>query len=280
VLEPAAGVGHFFDAMPTALAMKAERVAMEIDTLSARIFRLLYPSARLYAQPFEETPLPQEYFDLIISNVPFSNYSVHKPTIKPKYLKAAIHDYYCAHSMQLARLGGIIAFITSRYTLDKHNDRVRRHLAEHAELLAAVRLPAGAFAKAAGTEVTADVVLLRKRSASTPVKDEQVNWLATEQVIYGNGYGAEQAVSINCWFTQQPHLMLRRPGIAQGMHQAFEFDLEPDGRELAEALQQALIAQLPKDGMGDVTTGSVMPSVTTNWEAEKGKAVSLDGLSG
>lgn len=280
VLEPAAGVGHFFGAMSTALAMKAERVAVEIDTLSARIFRLLYPNVRLYAQPFEETPLPQEYFDLIISNVPFGNYPVHDPSIKTKYLKAAIHDYYFARSLQLIRPGGILAFITSRYTLDKLNDRVRRHLAEHAELLAAVRLPAGAFAKTAGTEVIADVLLVRKRTTPAPPQEATVSWLATEQVTYGNGYGAERAVSINCWFTQQPHLMLGRPGIARGMHQAFEFDLEPDGRELAEALQQALIAQLPKDGMGDVTTGSVMPLVTTNWEAEKGSAVSLDGLSG
>lgn len=280
VLEPAAGVGHFFGAMPTALAAKAERVAVEIDALSARIFRWLYPTARLCAQAFEETPLPQDYFDLIISNVPFGNYPVHDPAIKQKYLKAAIHDYFFARSLQLARPGGLIAFITSRYTLDKINDRVRRHLAEHAELLAAVRLPAGAFAKTAGTEVIADVVVLRKRSAPVSVKDGEAAWLATEPVTYSNGYGTEQTVSLNRWFIQQPHLMLGRPGIARGMHPAFEFDLEPDGREMAEALQQALIAQLSKDGMGDVTTGSVVPLVTTNWEAEKGSAVSLDGLSG
>ena len=280
VLEPAAGVGHFFGAMPLALAGKAERVAVEIDALSARIFSQLYPHARLYTQPFEETPLPQDYFDLIISNVPFGNYPVHDSSIKQKHLKAAIHDYYFVRSLQLVRPGGVIAFITSRYTLDKLNDRVRRHLAEHAELLAAARLPAGAFAKTAGTEVIADVVILRKRNAPVSVKDEAVNWLATESVTYSNGYGTEQVVNLNRHFAEQPHLMLGRPGIARGMHQAFEFDLEPDGRELAEALQQALIAQLPKDGMGDVTTGSAVPLVTTNWEAEKGSAVSLDGLSG
>ena len=162
----------------------------------------------------------------------------------------------------------------------KENDRVRRHLAEYAELLAAVRLPAGAFAKTAGTEVIADVALLRKRSVPTPVKDEQASWLATEQMTYSNGYGAEQAVSINCWFTQQPHLRLGRPGIAHRMHNSYEFELEADGRELADALQQALIAQLPKDGFGIVSVGLAAPPMETNWEAEKGSAVTLNSLSG
>jgi hypothetical protein len=135
VLEPAAGVGHFFGVMPPALTSKAERVAVEIDQLSARICGLLYPNARLFNQPFEAAPLPQDYFDLVISNVPFGNYPIHDPQLRPKYLKAAIHDYYFVRSLALARPGGVIAFLTSRYTLDKLSDRVRRHVAEYAELL-------------------------------------------------------------------------------------------------------------------------------------------------
>ncbi len=280
VLEPAAGVGHFFGAMPPTLLAKAERVAVEIDELSARIFSLLYPNARLFNQPFEETPLPQDYFDLVISNVPFGNYPIHDPNLKPKYLKAAIHDYYFARSLQLVRPGGIIAFITSRYTLDKLNDRVRRHLAEHAELLAAVRLPAGAFAKTAGTEVIADVLILRKRTAPIAVSEREVKWLATESVTYDNGYGTQQSVALNRYYVEQPHLMLGRPGIAHRMHNSYEFDLTADGRELAAALQQALIAQLPQDGMANVTVGSAVPPIATNWEAEKGSAVMLNSFVG
>lgn len=280
VLEPAAGVGHFFGAMPSALSAKAERVAVEIDKLSAHIFGLLYPNARLFNQPVEETPLPQDYFDLVISNVPFGNYPIHDPNLKPKCLKAAIHDYYFARGLQLVRPSGLIAFITSRYTFDKLNDRVRRHLAEHAELLAAVRLPAGAFAKTAGTEVIADVVILRKRNAPIAVSERAVNWLATESVTYDNGYGTPHAVALNRYYIEQPHSMLGRPGIAHRMHNSYEFDLVADGRELADALQQALIAQLPKDGMANVTAGSVVPQMAMNWEAEKGSAVTLNDLSG
>lgn len=215
----------------------------------------------------------------MISNVPFGNYPVHDPSIKTKYLKAAIHDYCFARSLQLARPGGIVAFITSRYTLDKLNDRVRRHLAEHTELLAAVRLPAKAFAKTAGTEVIADVVILRKRGAPVSGKEE-VDWLATESVTYDNGYGIPQAVALNRYYAEQPHLMLGRPGIAHRMHNSYEFDLAADGRELADALQQALIAQLPKDGFATIPTGLAAPLVATNWKAEKGSAVTLNSLDG
>jgi len=280
VLEPAAGVGYFLGAMPAMLEAKADRVAVEIDSLSARIFALLYPNARLFAQPFEEAPLPQDYFDLVISNVPFGNYPVHDPSIKAKYLKAAIHDYYFARSLQLVRPGGLIAFITSRYTLDKLSERVRRHLAESAELLAAVRLPAGAFAKTAGTEVIADVVILRKRSAPVSVNEKEGNWLLTESVTYNNGYGTSQAVNLNRYFVEQPHLMLGQPGIAHRMHNAYEFDLKPDGRELAEALQQALTAQLPKNDFGNVPVVLAAQPTTTIWEAEQGSTVTVNNLSG
>jgi DUF971 family protein len=123
VLEPAAGIGHFFGAMPETLAQTAERVAVELDDLTAHILRWLYPQAKVFSQSFETTVLPPNYFDLIVSNVPFGNYAVHDPLIKQSFLKASIHDYFFVKSLSLARPGGLIAFITSRYTLDKAGSR-------------------------------------------------------------------------------------------------------------------------------------------------------------
>ncbi len=137
MLEPAAGVGHFLGAMPQSLKANSERVAIEIDSLTGRILAQLYPQTKVFIQPFEETPLPENYFDLIVSNVPFGNYAVADAGVKENFLKAAIHDYYFARSLRLVKPGGVIAFITSRYTLDKKSPKVRQYLATHAELLAA-----------------------------------------------------------------------------------------------------------------------------------------------
>src|SRR5262245_160459 len=179
VLEPAAGIGHFFGAMPVEIAAKAERVAVELDSITARILQYLYPNAKVFNQGFEESTMPNDYFDLIIGNPPYGNYAVHDPLIKQRHLKAAIHDYFFARSLKLVKPGGIIAFITSRYTLDKADSRVRRHIAEHADLLATARLPESAFRKNAGTDVVADVLILRKKFKSGGV-EEKTCWLETD----------------------------------------------------------------------------------------------------
>jgi hypothetical protein len=138
ILEPAAGVGPIHGAMPLALMANSDRVAVEIDSLTGRILQRLYPQTRVFIRPFEETALPSDYFDLVISNVPFGAFAVADSSIRESFLKAAIHDYYFVRAVRLARPGGVIAFITSRYTLDKKSPKVRRHLTAHAELLAAV----------------------------------------------------------------------------------------------------------------------------------------------
>ncbi|MCA1626012.1 MAG: hypothetical protein LC778_19895, partial [Acidobacteria bacterium] len=140
VLEPASGVGHFFGAMPEELKRQCQLAAVELDPLSARITKLLYPSAQVFAEGFESANLPTEWFDLVISNVPFGNYKVCDSSVREHYMRASIHDYYFGKALRVARAGGIIAFITPRFTLDKQDARVRRFIAQHAELLAAVRL--------------------------------------------------------------------------------------------------------------------------------------------
>jgi phospholipid N-methyltransferase len=165
ILEPAAGIGHFLGAMPAVLANGAERVAIELDSVTARILARLYPTTRVFESGFEAVRLPKDYFDLIISNIPFANVPVHDPETKDRRLRECVHDYFFVKSLSLLKPGGVLAFITSRYTLDKQKSVVRRYLAQHAELLAAVRLPSGAFKQNAGTEVLTDVILLRKRAS-------------------------------------------------------------------------------------------------------------------
>ena len=240
VLEPAAGIGHFFGVMPAEIVAKAERVAVELDSITARILQYLYPNAKVFNQGFEESTMPNDYFDLVISNIPFGNYAVHDPRIKERYLKAAIHDYYFARSLKLVKPGGIIAFITSRYTLDKVDSRVRHHIAERADLLAAARLPESAFRKNAGTEVVTDVLILRKKFKSGGV-EEKISWLETD--VFPNEL--DYRVPVNRFYIERPDLMLGVPGCSRGMYSDCEFTLKSDGRHLASLLRDSLISQLP-----------------------------------
>ncbi len=278
VLEPAAGIGHFFGAMPEEIAVKAERVAVELDSITARILTFLYPNAKVFQQGFEETALPNDYFDLAISNAPFGNYAVHDPRIKERHLKAAIHDYYFARSLRLVKPGGIVAFITSRYTLDKVNSRVRRHIAEHAELLAAARLPENAFLKNAGTEVVTDVLILRRKATPSDARD-RLAWIETDALPNVEEY----RVPVNRLYIECPELMLGVPGCSRGMYGDHEFSLKPDGRDLAAALRDSLISQLPSQAIvataANQSTSAPLP-VEDAREKEEAGAVDLDRLSG
>jgi N12 class adenine-specific DNA methylase len=275
VLEPAGGIGHFFGAMPEPIKAKSERVAVELDSITARILRYLYPNAKVFNQGFEETTLPSDYFDLIISNVPFGAYAVHDPRIKQSYLKAAIHDYYFTRSLRLVKPGGVIAFITSRYTLDKINSRVRRHIAESAELLAAVRLPESAFRKNAGTEVVTDVLILRRKIGQGGV-DENTAWLETD--VFPNELDCR--VSINRLYIERLDLMLGVPACSRGMYSDYEFTLKPDGRHLADALRDSLISQMPAQAVTPVTVSQPTLLVGDSGEKETTSAIDLDRLSG
>jgi N12 class adenine-specific DNA methylase len=281
VLEPAAGVGHFFGAMPEALALKSERVAVELDSLTGRILRHLYPKSKVFIQGYETTALPRNYFDLIVSNVPFGNYGVHDPQVKHAFLKAAIHDYYFARSLTLARPGGVIAFITSRFTLDKANMRVRRYLAEHAELLAAARLPASAFRKNAGTEVVADVVILRKRPQPVEAGSHELNWVELGEFTLENSSSDPVTEKINALFAARPQLMLGVPCVARGMHHNDEFTLRGDGRDLAAALRESLVSQLPAQSLANGTIAQPIANPEDgSVEKESAGAVQLERLSG
>lgn len=236
ILEPSAGIGHFFGLMPEAMRSQSTLTGIEIDPLTARIARVLYPDANIRQQGFEQSQLPDGGFDLVISNVPFGNYKVFDPQFNQHNF--LIHDYFFAKSLEKARPDGLVAFITSMGTMDKQDARLRDYLHERAELLGAVRLPNTAFKQNANTEVTTDMVFLRRlHEGEGPCGHD---W--RELAAYKNADGV--AFRINRFFAEHPVMMCGHMASEGTMYSEGEPALVPDERPLDAALPQA-IARLP-----------------------------------
>ena len=201
VLEPSCGIGNFFGLVPE--SMKDSKLfGVELDSITGRIAQQLYQQNSIAVQGFEETELPDSFFDLAIGNVPFGNYSLHdKRYDKHHFL---IHDYFFARTLDKVRPGGLIAFVTSKGTMDKQNPNVRKYIAERAELIGAIRLPNNAFYANAGTQVTTDIIFLQKREklidVSMPEADSGLEWLHLGQT--------ENGVPINQYFIDHPEMVL------------------------------------------------------------------------
>ncbi|MBL8451930.1 MAG: Eco57I restriction-modification methylase domain-containing protein, partial [Zoogloea sp.] len=163
ILEPSAGIGHFIGAMPRNLAERSSVTAVEIDRVSGRILKALYAPGGVDVRisPFEKTPLPDHWFDLVIGNVPFGKYKVADVSNRA-YARFSIHNYFFGRALDLVRPGGLVCFITSSHTMDAQYDAVREYIASQAHLLGAIRLPKGTFAGIASTEVQTDILFLRK----------------------------------------------------------------------------------------------------------------------
>jgi N12 class adenine-specific DNA methylase len=239
ILEPASGIGHFIGFMPFGMLRQSAITGIEVDSISARITKALYPDIDLRIQPFEQTKLADGFYDLAISNVPFGDYTVHDP--KWNSYKLPIHDYFFAAALEKVRPDGLLIFITSRHTMDKRDSTLRELLSMRTELLGAIRLPNDAFKRNAGTEVTTDILMLRKlRNGEAPAGP---NW--KELASHTNEIG--EAFTINEYFAQRSQMMLGRMRFdAHGMYGRNEPTLEPDGRNLGVALAQA-IEQLPRN---------------------------------
>ncbi|MBL8222107.1 MAG: SAM-dependent DNA methyltransferase, partial [Bryobacterales bacterium] len=164
ILEPSMGVGHFFGLTPEALLQGCRRTGVELDAITARIAKQLYPDAVIFEGGFEEIRLPDGFFDAVVGNIPFGNYRVFDPEYKGSPVTRSIHDYFMAKGIDKLRPGGVMAIVTSRYTLDKRDSTIRRYLADRADLIGAIRLPNTAFRANAGTAVTTDVLFLEKRA--------------------------------------------------------------------------------------------------------------------
>ncbi|MBA4182299.1 MAG: helicase SNF2, partial [Anaerolinea sp.] len=234
VLEPACGLGHFFGLMPPEIAARSELVGIEIDPLTARLAKTLYPDADIRSQAFENATLPTNRFDLAVSNVPFGDYSPYDPKLNPR--KFHIHDYFFVAAAERVRPGGLIAFITSRGTLDKQYPHLREAVAKTCDLVGAIRLPHTAFKKNANTEVTTDIVFLRRRH--TGEKPGGLPW--RESRPYGD---SENPIFLNEYYHAHPEMMLGKlERRERGMYGRDEVRLTGDGRDLDEALAKAVRA--------------------------------------
>lgn len=194
VLEPSMGIGNFFGSMPAPM-QRSKLYGVELDSISGRIAKQLYQNANISITGFENTTYPDNFFDVVVGNVPFGDYKV----FDPKYNKYnfRIHDYFLAKALDQVRPGGMVAVITTKGTLDKANPTIRKYLAERAELVGAVRLPNTAFKDNAGTEVTADILFLQKRERKIDIEPDWVHLGVTE-----NG------VAVNSYFAEHPEMML------------------------------------------------------------------------
>ena len=194
VLEPSMGTGHFFGTMPGQL--RGSRLfGVEKDSISGRIAKLLYPQAEVQVKGFEETDFPDNFFDVAVGNVPFGDFKVYDRKYNAENFK--IHDYFVAKSIDKVRPGGIVAVITTKGTMDKKNNSVRKYLAERAELVGAVRLPNSAFKAEAGTEVTSDILFFQKRERKISAEPGWIHLGMTED-----------GVAVNSYFVEHPEMML------------------------------------------------------------------------
>ena len=195
VLEPSMGIGNFFGSMPAPMQGRNKLYGVEIDSISGRIAKQLYQNANISITGFENTAYPDNFFDVVIGNVPFGDYKVYDP----KYNKYnfRIHDYFLAKALDQVRPGGMVAVITTKGTLDKANPTIRKYLAERAELVGAVRLPNTAFKDNAGTEVTADILFLQKRERKIAIEPDWVHLGVTED-----------GIAVNSYFAEHPEMML------------------------------------------------------------------------
>ncbi len=237
ILEPACGVGHFIGLMPEMMHQQSALTGIELDAVTARIARALYPDADIRQSAYESAKLADGFYDVAISNVPFGDYPPFDPRLNE--FKFPIHDYFFAATVERIRPGGLILFITSKGTLDKKGALLRKHLAKQMDLLGAIRLPNDAFKANAHTEVTTDLVMLRKRlSGESPSGPA---W--TESVLYRNSKNEEML--LNEYYHTHPNMMLGRMELHQGLYGRNEATLISDGRDLSLSLD-AVIERLPQ----------------------------------
>ena len=232
ILEPACGLGHFLGLMPEGIRNRSTFTGIEIDSLTARLSKTLYPESDIRHSPFEEAKLADDFYDVVISNVPFGDYRPYDPRFQS--WRFLIHDYFFAAALAKARPGGIVAFVTSRGTFDKQDTVLREFAARQADLIGAIRLPNDAFKRNANTEVTTDMVFLRKRLTDEPQSGPA--WMELRPVTNSR----EESIPVNEFFAARPELMLGEMQLIGRMYRQGEPSLVPNGRDLGEQLREAL----------------------------------------
>ena len=244
ILEPSMGIGNFFGMLPE--NMRGSRLyGVELDSITGRIAKQLYPKANITIAGFETTDR-RDFFDLAVGNVPFGQYKVNDPAYNK--LGFNIHNYFFAKALDQVRPGGVVAFVTSRYSMDAQNPSVRKYLAQRADLLGAIRLPNTAFKANAGTEVVSDILFLQKRDRAIDIEPDWVHLGQTE-----DGY------AINSYFLDHPEMVMGRNSAESTAH-GMDYTVEPlEDISLADQLHEAVQhihgtyqeAELPDLGEGE-----------------------------
>ena len=245
ILEPSCGVGNFFGMLPESMA-GSRLYGVELDSISGRIAKQLYPKADITVAGFETTDR-RDFYDFAIGNVPFGQYQVNDKAYNK--LGFNIHNYFFAKSLDQVRPGGVVAFVTSRYTMDAKDSTVRRYLAQRAELLGAIRLPNNAFKANAGTEVVSDILFLQKRDRPLDITPD---WTQTGRT--------EEGFTVNQYFLDHPEMVLGQPTAESTQYGKQDYTVVPiEGLELADQLHDAVQhihgtyqeAALPELGEGE-----------------------------
>lgn len=236
VLEPAMGIGNFYNEMDVQLEKKCHLFGVELDSISGRIAKLLHPNADIQICGIENARLQKDYYDVVIGNVPFGEYKVFdKDFRKEDFL---IHDYFFAKALDLCAPGGIIAFVTSKGTLDKRNSSVRKYISERADFLGAIRLPNTTFAASANTEVTSDIIFLQKKEVPTLISQE------FETVEH-----TESGIVLNSYYVTHPEMLLGHMEVDEkryGPDRALSYLAPNYGEDLKVAIEKA-VERLPED---------------------------------
>ncbi|MGN0345863.1 MAG: DUF3849 domain-containing protein [Lachnospiraceae bacterium] len=252
ILEPAMGIGNFYGCLPEKM-QESRLYGVELDGITGRIAKQLYPKADIKISGFEKTDYPNDFFDIAVGNVPFGQYKVaDRQYDKNNFL---IHDYFFAKALDKVRPGGVVAFVTSKGTMDKKSPEVRKYLAQRAELLGAVRLPNNAFKENAGTEVTSDIIFLKKRDR---VMDLEPDWVHLSE--------DENGIAMNDYFVQHPEMIVGKMEMVTGPY-GMESTCKPDTtRPFAEQLREAIsriegeIEEAELDGLDGEMADQTIPA--------------------
>ena len=233
ILEPACGIGNFLGMLPESMS-GSKLYGVELDDLSGRIARQLYQKSSIAVQGYEKTAFPDNFFDVAIGNVPFGQF--HVPDKRYDRLNFPIHEYFIAKALDQVRPGGVIAVVTSSYTMDKRTASARKYIAQRSELLGAIRLPNNAFKAAAGTEVVSDILFLQKRERMVDIEPEWVH-LATN----------EDGIQMNSYFIDHPDMILGEMKMVSG-----PFGPTPTCEPYPEQPLEALLAEAVQNIHGEI----------------------------
>lgn len=238
ILEPGAGIGVFPGLMPAAMAANSIYTGIEFDSFTGRILKQLFPDERILVESFVDSKLPKNFYDVSVGNPPFSGTKI---LSDPEYAKRAfsLHDYFFAKSIDRTKPGGLVVYVTSRYTMDKLDDKARQYLADRADLVGAIRLPQTAFKQNAGTEVVTDVIFLRKKVPGETFEGAQSWGKSVPLKVNGNDY------NINEYFVANPDMVLGTHSDAGSMYKDREYTVAPLDGDI-EALFDKAINRLPE----------------------------------